>query len=113
MAELGQRGKCRFDGAHLPQFEQCQGHHDADGQARRGGGERRLGLHAAEEQAPIKVKGFAGAVRSYKVLGVYDNLAEEGTVIREEHDGFKFHLQKHGKLQAIRTLEAILSRLKG
>jgi adenylate cyclase len=69
---------------------------------------------AAEEQAPIKVKGFAEPVRSYKVLGIYDDLAEEGTVIREEQDGFKFllNLQKYDKAHAIETLETILARLK-
>ena len=40
-----------------------------------------------EEQTPIKVKGFAEPVRCYKVLGLYDDLAEEGSVIREELDG--------------------------
>ena len=39
---------------------------------------------AVEEQTPIKVKGFAEPVRCYKVLGLYDDLASEGTVIREE-----------------------------
>ena len=38
---------------------------------------------AAEEQTPIKVKGFAEPIRCYKVQGLYDQLAEEGTVIRE------------------------------
>ena len=52
---------------------------------------------AAEEQAPIKVKGFAEPVRCYKVLGLYDNLAKEGAVICEESDGFKLRLvtQQH------------------
>ena len=70
---------------------------------------------AAEEQTEIKVKGFAEPVRCYRVLGLYDDLAQEGSVIREEKDGFKFllNLQKHDKAQAIATLEAILSRLKG
>jgi adenylate cyclase len=70
---------------------------------------------AAEEHAPIKVKGFAEPVRCYRVLGLYDDLASEGTVIREEQDGFKFllNLQKHDKAQAIQTLETILARLKG
>ena len=69
---------------------------------------------AAEEQAPIKVKGFAEPIRCYKVLGLYDRLAEEGTVIREEQDGFKFHLnlQKRDREEAIRILEGILARLK-
>jgi hypothetical protein len=69
---------------------------------------------AAEEQTPIKVKGFAEPIRCYKVQGLYDQLAEEGTVIREKQEGFKFHLnlQKRHKAEAISTLEGILSRLK-
>ena len=69
---------------------------------------------SAEEQTPIKVKGFAEPVRCYKVVGLYDHLAEAGTVIREEREGFKFHLnlQKRDKEDAIRILEGILSRLK-
>lgn len=69
---------------------------------------------SAEEQAPIKVKGFAEPVRCYKVLGLHDHLAEEGTVIREDQEGFKFHLnlQKRDKAEAISILEGILSRLK-
>ena len=38
---------------------------------------------AAEEQAPIKVKGFAEPIRCYKVLGLYDHLAEEGSARQE------------------------------
>jgi adenylate cyclase len=70
---------------------------------------------AAEEQTPIKVKGFAEPVRCYKVLGLYDDLAGEGTVIREEADGFKvlLDLQKHDRAEAVAALEAILARLKG
>jgi class 3 adenylate cyclase len=69
---------------------------------------------AAEEQPPIKAKGFAEPVRCYKVLGLYDDLAEEGTVIREERDGFKLllNLEKQDKAEAIERLEAILARLK-
>jgi adenylate cyclase len=69
---------------------------------------------AAEEQTPIKVKGFAEPIRCYKVLRLYDHLAEEGPVIREEQEGFKFHLnlQKRDKKDAVRILEGILSRLK-
>jgi class 3 adenylate cyclase len=69
---------------------------------------------SAEEQTPIKVKGFAEPIRCYKVVGLYDHLAEAGAVIREEHEGFKFHLnlQKRDKAEAILILEGILSRLK-
>jgi adenylate cyclase len=69
---------------------------------------------AAEELAPIKVKGFAEPIRCYKLLGLYDDLAREGTVIREESDGFKIllDLRKRGKAEAVEALEAILTRLK-
>ena len=70
---------------------------------------------ATEERTPIKVKGFAEPVRCYRVLGLYDDLASEGTVIREEADGFKLllDLQKHDRAEAVATLEAIVARLKG
>jgi adenylate cyclase len=69
---------------------------------------------AAEEQEPIKIKGFAEPIRCYKVLGLYDDLTEAGMVIREETDGFKFllDLQKHERSEAIAALEAILARLR-
>jgi adenylate cyclase len=69
---------------------------------------------AAEEQTPFKVKGFAEPVRAYKVLGLYDDLADKGLVIREEQDGFRFllDLQKHDKAAAIGKVEELLARLK-
>ena len=70
---------------------------------------------AAEEQQPIKVKCFAEPVRCYKILGLYDDLAAEGSVIREESDGFKvlLDLQKRDRAEAIAALEAIVNKLKG
>ena len=70
---------------------------------------------ATEEQPSIKVKGFAEPIRCYKVLGLYDDFAQEGQLIREEQEGFKFmlDLSKHNKQTAISTLEAILRRLRG
>ena len=69
---------------------------------------------AVEEQAPIKVKGFSEPIRCYKVLGLYDDLAKEGAVIREESEGFKLllDLNKRGKAEAVQALEAIIARLK-
>jgi adenylate cyclase len=69
---------------------------------------------AAEEQAPIKLKGFTEPIRCYKVLGLYDDLAKDGRVIREESDGFKLllDLQKRDRSEIVAALEAILSRLK-
>jgi hypothetical protein len=70
---------------------------------------------APEEQAPIRIKGFAEPVRCNKVLGIYDDLASEGSVIREESDGFKglLDLRKRDKSELVAALEAILARLKG
>jgi class 3 adenylate cyclase len=70
---------------------------------------------AAEEQTPIKVKGFAEPIRRYKVLGLYDDLASEGRVIREDTDGFKvlLDLQKRDKAEIVAALEAIVAKLKG
>ncbi|MGH6804679.1 MAG: hypothetical protein ACREC3_15145 [Methyloceanibacter sp.] len=47
------------------------------------------------------------------VLALYDDLVREGTVIREEADGFKvlLDLQKRDRAEAVAALEAILARL--
>jgi adenylate cyclase len=67
-----------------------------------------------EEHEPIKVKGFAEPLRCYKVLGLYDDLVGEGSVIREEQDGFKLllDLNKRDRSAAIEALEAVVARLK-
>jgi class 3 adenylate cyclase len=69
---------------------------------------------ASEERSPIKVKGFSGAIRCYKVVGLYNDLVREGQIIREEQEGFKFmlDLQKRERQEAIKTLEGILARLR-
>jgi class 3 adenylate cyclase len=36
----------------------------------------------AEEQAPLKVKGFAESVRNYKVTGAYGELVEQGRILQ-------------------------------
>jgi adenylate cyclase len=61
------------------------------------------------------VKGFAEPIRCYKVLALYGDLVREGTVIREEADGFKvpLDLQKRDRAEAVAALEAIVARLKG
>jgi hypothetical protein len=45
----------------------------------------------AEEQPPLTVKGFDKPIRCYKVVGIYDDLAED---LAEE--GRIVHHQKHG-----------------
>ncbi|HZJ12179.1 MAG TPA: hypothetical protein VFD26_05950, partial [Methyloceanibacter sp.] len=67
-----------------------------------------------QEQEPIKVKGFAEPLRCYKVLGLYEDLVGEGSVIREDQDGFKLllDLKKRDRAEAIEALQAIVDRLK-
>jgi adenylate cyclase len=68
----------------------------------------------AEEQEPVQVKGFGERIRNYKVLGLYDDLVQEGSVIREEDDGLRIllDLQKQDKARAIKAMEAVLTRLR-
>ena len=67
----------------------------------------------AEEQDPIQAKGFAKPVRNYKVLDQFDELTDQGKVIREEQDGLRIFLdlQKLDKASAAQALESILSQL--
>ncbi len=48
------------------------------------------------------------------MLGLYDDLVREGSVIREEQDGFKvlLDLKKRERVEAIEALRAIIDRLK-
>jgi class 3 adenylate cyclase/CheY-like chemotaxis protein len=68
----------------------------------------------AEEQPPLTVKGFDKPILSYKVAGDYDDLIEEGKVIREEQDGVKvmIDLTKQDKSSVIRTIREVLSQLE-
>jgi adenylate cyclase len=68
-----------------------------------------------EEQEAISVKGFARPVRVYRVVGIYDELENEGRVIREERDGFRLlvDLTKGDQASAFAAVEDVLARLKG
>ena len=72
------------------------------------------GIVVVEEQAPIKVKGFARPVRNYKVVGAYDELVEQGRIYRKEKDGIRLevNLDKQDKAAAIGIIEDFLSELK-
>jgi adenylate cyclase len=69
----------------------------------------------SEEQEPIHAKGFAKPVRNYKVLAQFDQLTDQRRVIRKEQDGLRLFLdlQKLDKASAVRTLESVLTRLRG
>ncbi len=68
----------------------------------------------AEEGDALTVKGFAKPVRTYSIVGLYDDLAEQGRIIQEEQDGVRVlvDLKKGDKAAAIQAIENVLSRLK-
>lgn len=67
-----------------------------------------------EEQDPITVKGFARPVRTHKVVGIYDDLVDQGRIIRKEEEGLRMlvDLDKHTKESAIQAVEEFLSALR-
>ncbi len=72
----------------------------------------------AEEGDTLTVKGFAKPVRTYSVVGLYDDLAEQGKIIRKEQEGLTLiidrnKLTKKSKARAIKAVEDVLSQLKG
>jgi class 3 adenylate cyclase len=68
-----------------------------------------------EDQEPVSMKGFARPVRVYRVVGIYDELEQDGHIIREERDGFRLlvDLTKGDQAGVIATVEKVLARLKG
>ena len=71
----------------------------------------------AEERNALTVKGFAKPVRSYAVVGFYDDLEEQGKIIRKEQEGMalvidRSKLTKKGKAEAIKAIKDALSQLE-
>jgi class 3 adenylate cyclase len=68
----------------------------------------------AEEGDALTVKGFAKPVRTYSVVGLYDDLAEQGRIIRKEQDGVRVvvDLTKGDKAHAIQAIKDVLSQLE-
>ena len=69
----------------------------------------------AEEGDTLTVKGFAKPVRTYRVVGLYDDLVEQGRIIRKEQGGVRVlvDLTNGDKANAIEAVEDVLSQLKG
>ncbi len=69
----------------------------------------------AEEGDTLTVKGFAKPVRTYSVVGLYDDLAEQGRIIHKDEDGIRVlvDLNKGDKAHAIQATKDVLSQLKG
>jgi class 3 adenylate cyclase len=71
----------------------------------------------AEETGTITVKGFPRPVKTYRVVGGYDDTALQGRIIRQEQDGLSLiidrsKLTKKSKAEAIRALEEAAGQLK-
>ena len=71
----------------------------------------------AKEMEPVVVKGFARPVRSYRVVGIYEDLAAEGRVIHHDSQGLKAFvdldkLTSRERTDAIKLFEDILSKLQ-
>ena len=68
----------------------------------------------AEEQDVISVKGFSKPFQNYKVIGIYDDLAGTGRVIRKEVDGLRLlvDLGEQDKTRMIQAIEEVLLQLK-
>jgi PAS domain S-box-containing protein len=72
----------------------------------------------AEEGDTLTVKGFAKPVRTYSVVGLYDDLAERGRIIRMNQEGLALEidrgkLTKKSKAEAIKAIKKALSQLEG
>ncbi len=70
-----------------------------------------------EETGTITVKGFPRPVRTHRVVGLYDDTALQGRVIRKEQDGLTLiidrdKLTREGKAAAIRALQEVVGQLK-
>jgi hypothetical protein len=57
-------------------------------------------------------------VRTYSVVGLYDDLAEQGRIIRRDEDGLTLiidrnKLTKKSKAEAIKAIKDVLSQLEG
>jgi PAS domain S-box-containing protein len=71
----------------------------------------------AEEQETLDLKGIPRPVRTYKVLGIYDELEGDGRVIRRDQAGLKLeidraHLSEEERQAAIAALEDAAAQLK-
>ena len=68
----------------------------------------------AEEVDTLTIKGFAKPVRTYNVVGLYDDLVEQGRIIRREQDGVRLlvELKRGGKEDAIQAIKDVLSQLE-
>ncbi len=67
-----------------------------------------------QAKVTLTVKGFAKPVRTYSVVGLYDDLAERGRIIRKQQDGVRIlvDLKKGDRAGAILAIKDVLSQLE-
>ena len=72
-------------------------------------------LVMTEEQPPITVKGFLRPISTYKIVGTFDELVDQGKIVLQERKGLRVlvDLSKQDKTEAITILEGVLAQLKG
>ncbi len=71
-----------------------------------------------EETGTITVKGFSRPIRTHRVVGLYDDSAVRGRIIRREQNGLllivdKGKLTERGKAEAIKALRDAAGQLEG
>jgi hypothetical protein len=68
----------------------------------------------AEECDTMTLKGFAKAVRTYRVVGLYGDLVEQGRVIQVEQDGVRVmvDMKTGNKSAALQAIKEVLSQLE-
>jgi class 3 adenylate cyclase len=68
----------------------------------------------AEEGDTMTVKGFAKPIRTYRVVGLFDDLVEQGRVFQEERDGVRVtvDMTTGDKTAAIQAIKDVLSQLE-
>ena len=67
-----------------------------------------------EEFPPMTVKGFLKPINTYKVLGTYRELVDDGRIVLQEREGLRVlvDLTKQVSSEAIKVLEEVLAELK-
>jgi adenylate cyclase len=67
-----------------------------------------------EEYPPMTVKGFLRPIKTYKLLGTYKELVDEGRIVLQEREGLRVlvDLTKQVSSEAIKVLEEVLAELK-
>ena len=70
-----------------------------------------------EQAESVMVKGFARPITTYRVVGIYDELAAEGRIIHHDEDGVRLTIDRsvlsdEERADAIRLLERTATELK-